>query len=864
MEKNWHYLSFEKVAQLLNTDLERGLKESEVDFRIKKFGKNIFKEKEGFSNLNLFLAQFKNPLILILIFAFVLALALKSFGDSLVIFLAIFASAIFGFLEERKSNKILEKIRKYLKPKAVVLREGERKQISAENLVPGDIIFFEAGDRIPADARICEAWNLKIDESFLTGEWFEVRKTSLSLKKELSLGERGNMVYAGSLVTSGKGKGIVVATGKDTELGKIAFLTQKLKERKTPLQEKFSHFSKLIAFIISFVSLIIFILGLLKGKNFLEIFETSIAIMVGGIPEALPIVMTVILAIGARKILSQKGLIRKLNSVETLGSAKIICFDKTRTLTKGEMEITRIVSQNEALALKIAVLCNNAFIENPASDFRNWRIIGSATDKALILSAARRGVLKPQIEKEVSQIVTFPFDTQEKILLTFLKEKGKTFIYVSGAPEKILERSPKKTFVKRWQKELEKMTSCGLRVVGAGYKEIKNFDFKKINLENLKEKITGFKMVALIGLKDVIREGAKQAIKIAQQAGLKPIIVTGDHKNTAFMVAKEVGLEVRKKEVMEAKEFEKLSLKELLKKIEVIKIFARMSYEHKIKIIEAWQRKGEVVAMIGDGVNDALALKRADIGVALGSGTEVAKEASDLILLDDSFNTLIASIKGGRVILDNLRKAISYVMANSFASAIIVGGALLLGWPLPILGVQILWNNIIEDSLPNLAFAFEPEEKEVMKRKPSSLKEPLLTKEMKVLIFLTGTIYQALGLLLFGILWKKFHLDLTYCRTMVFGLLVLNSAFVVFGYKNLKKSLFKSQPFSNPFLNFSALIVILFFGLSIYLPWLRKLLSTVPLGFSDWLILIALSFLSLMLIEFTKIFFRVKNFKNKN
>jgi len=722
--------------------------------------------------------------------------------------------------------------------------------------VPGDIIFFKAGERIGADARIIQAENLKVDESILTGEWIPSSKTSSLIEADTPLADRDNMVYAGCMVESGHGKAVCVATGKSAEIGKIADLIIKTKEGKTPLQRKMIGFSRLLGLIIILVCLFIFIGGVLRGENVLQFFEISVAIAVGGIPEGLPIVMTLILAIGMRNLLKQKGLVRKLASVETLGSARVICFDKTRTLTQGKMELAKIAAKDEKMALKIAALCNDAFIENPQDHFDKWKITGDPTDRALARAALKYQILKPELEKESQEISKISFDSVLKFQLSLRKEKNKTFLYITGAPERILERT--KNREGDWIEKMNKMTAEGLRVLGVGYKELKeNFGTESLNIkeDDLRKMANDFVFAGLLGFKDPVRKDAVEAIKTAQEAGLMPVIITGDHKNTALAVAKEIGLNVKEDEVLESKEIDDIPDKLLSEKISKIKIFARAEPRHKIRIIKIWQAKKEVVAMIGDGVNDAPALKMADVGVSLGSGAEIAKEVSDLILLDDSFSTLIKAVKEGRVILDNLRKAIAFGMSNSFASAIIVGFAGLFAWPLPILAVQILWNNIIEDSLPNLAYAFEPAEKDVMNRKPPSLKSPLFTREMKVLVFFTAMIYQSFGLILFWILWKVFNFDLAYCRTMIFGLLVVNTAFVVFGYKNFRKNLFQYNPFSNKFLNLAAVLIFLFFVASIYLPFFQKILHTVGLGLFSWLVLIVLSLFSLILIEITKRYF---------
>jgi len=849
----WHNLSWKEAVEKLNSDSQKGLNEREVKSRQEKFGKNSIPKELSFSSLRIFLEQFKSPLIYILIIAGIVTLVLKEWTDSIVIFVAVFINALFGFWEENKVSRVLEKLKTVLKTKATVLRDGQKVEILQEELVPGDIIYLKAGDKVPADGRLIEVENLKISEAVLTGEWIPSQKTTEVLPKETPLADRENMVYMGSLVEEGSGKVICTEIGSATEAGKIALLVKETKEEKTPLQKKLAGFGKIIGISIAGICFFIFIGGILREGRPLEMFEASVAMTVGGIPEALPVVMAVILAIGMEKILRKKGLVRKLSSVETLGSTQIICFDKTRTLTQGKMELAEIVSQDENLALKIAVLCNEGFIENPRDSKENWKIWGSPTDKALLKAGIEKGVLKPELKKESIELGFLPFNPSDKYLLSLRKEKERCFLYVSGAPERILEKSINKN---KWKEKLEELTGKGLRVIGVGYKKISNLKCQTSNLSNLNELANNFNFVGLIALKDPLRPEVKEAVKVCKSAGMRPVMVTGDHKLTAIAVAKEVGFKLKKENVLEGKDLDKLSDKDFGGVLEKIQVYARVEPKHKMRIIKAWQEKGKVVAMTGDGVNDAPALKKADIGIALGSGTEVAKESSDLVLLNDSFSIIIKAIEQGRVILDNLRKSISYILADSFTSVILIGFAkIIFGWPLPILPVQILWNNFVEDTLPDIAYAFESKEKGIMKRKPAPAKAPLLTKEMKILIFGTGLIDQFLMLILFWYLWAHLGLNLDYVRTIIFGAICIDTAFVVYCYKNLRKNIWQINPFSNKWLVISSIVVFLTFALAVYLPPLQMLLHTVPLGIGSWLILIGVGILSMFLIEITKWYF---------
>lgn len=849
----WHNLSLKDALVFLETDSNKGLTSEEAEGRRKGYGKNLIEEEKKSSALVIFLTQFKSPLVYILIVAGVITAFLQIWTDTIVILIAVLLNAVFGFWEERKVSKTLEKLNKVLKTPAIVLRDGNRKMVFQEELVPGDIVLLEAGKKVPADGRLIEVNGLKVSEAALTGEWLPDTKHADTLSEETSLVDRNNMAYMGSLVEEGEGKMVVTETGGRTEIGKIARLVRETGRKKTPLQKKLIGFTKLVALVIGLIALAIFVEELITGgENLVGTFETAVAIAVGGIPEALPIVMTVILAIGTNRILKKKGLIKKLSSVETLGSAQVICLDKTRTLTVGKMEPAEIIAKDKERFLKAIVSANSAFVENPESPPEEWKIDGSPTEEALVKAGWQNKVSKPELEKNSKEVMKVPFKSELKYSLSLREESGKLFLYIAGAPEMILEKVVDKG---NWPGELDTLLRNGRRVIGGAFKEIK----KNVSeIKNLDDEAKEMEFAGLVALKDPLRFGIGDAIAKARKAGMKPVIITGDHKETALSVAREIGLEVDEKNILEGRELDKLSNEELFSKVEEISVYSRSAPEHKMRIIEAWQKKGKVVAMIGDGVNDAPALKRADIGVSLGSGTEVAKEASELILLDDSFATIVEAIKEGRVVLDNIRKGITYVMANSFASAVIVGLATAFGWPLPILAVQILWNNIVEDSLPNLSFAFEPPEEGVMNRQPVPRKSPLLTKEMKTLMFATGIIYQAFGLAIFAVAWKVLGLDLSYARTMVFGLLVVNTAFVIFGYKNLRKNITKYNPFSNKVLNLTALIIMVFFALSIYLPVFQTLLQTVPLGFGSWMVLIGISVASLLLIEITKLIFIAK------
>jgi Ca2+-transporting ATPase len=849
MQKNWYTLSVQKTAELLEANLINGLDQTQVTERQKKRGKNKLPEKKPPSKFSIFFAQFKSPIIYVLVIAAAVTFFMEEFTDSLVIFLSVLVNALFGFWEENKSLSILEKLKKVLKTKATVVREGAKKVVDHDDLVPGDLLVLVSGDKVPADGRVCKSENLKVSEAVLTGEWEASSKVTKTFSVDTHLAERENMVYAGSLVEDGEGMAIITATGKHTEFGKTAELINQTKETPSPLQRKISKFGKTISYLILFMVGLIFVGGLLEKGDPLQMFEAAVAISVGGIPEALPVVMTIILAIGMDRLLKKKGLIRKLSSVETLGSTNVICFDKTKTLTQGKMQVSRIVSSNEKLALKIASLASEAYIQNPHEALSKQILQGSPTGKALVEEAARMGIIKNDLEKKEKEILRMPFASGLNYMLS-LRKHGKTqHLYVLGAPESIIAASENKG---SWDAKAQSLMQEGLRVVGVGFKEV-NVD--KPILNSLR-KIRKFHFVGLIALSDPLRHGIQKAVDECESAGLTPIIITGDHFKTAKTVANEVGLKVKDKEIMQGRELDKLSDEQVEEIVGKIKLYARAEPKHKIRIIKAWQKRNAVVAMAGDGVNDAPAIKAADVGLALGSGTEVAIEAADLVLLNDSFQIIVDAIEQGRVVLDNLRKSISYILADSFTSVVLIGfSKVIFRWPIPILPVQILWNNLVEDTVPDIAYAFEPKEKEVMKRKPDHIHAPLLNEEMRIMIFGTGIIDEFLTLLLFWYLWLQLGLNLDYVRTMIFGAISIDTAFVIYAYKNLRKNIWKIDLFSNKMLNLSSLLVFATFSAAVYIPFFQKLLHTVPLEFKDWIILVGVGIVSLSVVEATKWFF---------
>lgn len=873
--ENWHSLSAGEVAGKLAVDAETGLSEEEVFNRQRKFGKNKLPEEKPLSGLKIIASQFQSPLVYILVIAGLATILLPEkesasflgrYADSIVIFLTVFLNAFVGFIQENKASKTLQELKKVVWHKAEVLRGKAQKIVNAIELVYGDIIVLRTGDKIPADGRLFEATNLKINESVLTGESFPSEKLAGALPAETPLPDRENMVYMGCVVEEGKGKAIVTGTALETEIGKIASMAREAKEEKTPYQKKLAEFSKLVGAVIGVICFGIFIYGIAKGESFIEMLTTSVALAVAAIPEGLPVAITIILALGMQQILIRKGLVRRLSSAETLGSTSIIATDKTGTLTEGKMKIREVLG-NKLLALKIAVLTSEAFVENPNEPKEKWILRGRPTDKALLIGGLEAGLDKKELESKEPKIEDLPFNSVYKFSATLRqKSQNENIFYVLGSPEKILTLSKYLDFGRgkeilsaekavELKKTFEVLAQKGQRVLAAAYRSC---EAKSENCWKLTGLVENLVFSGLIGLCDPLRQEAKKVIKICGGAGIKTIIVTGDHRLTAKAVAKELGLPAKEENIVEGKDLDKISDAEFQKRLPDIEIYARVEPRHKIRIVRAWQKKGKVVAMTGDGINDAPALKKADIGVALGSGTEVAKETADLILLNDSFSIIAAAVEEGRAIIDNIRKVITYLFCSTFTEVFLIGASILTGGPLPILAAQILWINLIEDGPLSLALAFETKEKDLMKHKPAGNSFSLLTREMKILIFVVGLINIILLWGLYYWLTEYSGYGLPYIRSMIFAGLAIGSIFYIFSCKNLRKNIWRINLFSNQFLILSWIFAVLFLLGGLYIPVLQTILKTEPLNLLDWGIILGMGFMNLVLVETIKWFFIAK------
>ncbi|MBU1203017.1 HAD-IC family P-type ATPase [Patescibacteria group bacterium] len=874
----WHSLSSAQVLKNLDSS-EKGLSSQEAKKRLTKYGFNLLAKSKHFSAGALFFSQFKSALVYVLIIAGFISLFFGEYIDSYVIFLAVIINVIVGFIQEFKANKSLEKLNEVVKQETIVFRDGQELKIESHNIVVGDIIILESGNRVPADARLILANDLEVDEATLTGESWPVKKKLNSIDIGTVLAERTNMVFMGTLVVEGRAKAVVVNTGFTTEMGKITVLLKETEDEKTPLQERLDNFARSITKIIVVIAIFLFIFGILKGQEWSHMFTLAVAVAVSAIPEGLIIGMTMILTVGMQRILKHNGLVRRLISAETLGSTTVICTDKTGTLTEGEMRVTSIITSSHRFDLstgslkdilskteidileKISFLCNDSSIQNIDQAADDWSIIGSPTEKALIIFSANNSNVR-NLSKEHPRVQEIPFDSGRKFMITRHHfDTKRDIIFIKGAPEKILSfsdfyQNDKKvtkissSLKKRFDEDWQNLSKEGLRVLAGAYRLVPK-DFK--DFEKCKDNPNNFIFVGIWGLSDPLRPEAKETLQKTLAAGINTVIITGDNKFTAKSIAKELGLPVSDNSIVTGDELLQMTDGELSKRIRDIKLYARVTPADKLRIIKAWQSKGEVVSMTGDGVNDAPALKAADTGVAVSSGSDIAKETADLVLLDNNFSTIVMAVKQGRVIFSNLKKLILYLLSDAFSEVILITGSFILGMPLPILAAQILWVNLVDDGFPALALTMEPEEEEIMNKKPDR-GSSLLDFESKFIIMMISFLTGSASLLIFWFISQNTH-DEDLARTVTFTFLAISTLCYVFSIKSLENNIFRSHPFNNKYLNGAVFIGLITQLAAVYLPFFNKFLRTKPIGFYEWQVIILSILFLIVLIEISKFIF---------
>ena len=881
----WYQKEVKDVVYSLKSSLE-GLSVEEAAKRIEKYGPNELKEIAKRTVFMMVLDQFKDFMIMVLIAAAVVSGIIGELIDTIAIVVIVILNAIIGFVQEYRAEKAMKALKEMAAPTALAVRNGKRVNIPALELVPGDVVLMEAGRIVPADIRLTESAQLKIEEAALTGESIPVEKSVKAFpEKSIPLGDRLNMAYKGTTVSYGRGSGIVVGTGMETELGKIATLLQEEEEVKTPLQKRLAKFGQRLGIIVLAICGIIFVTGLLRGEEPLLMFLTAISLAVAAIPEALPAVVTISLALGAKKLVKQNALIRKLPAVETLGSVTYICSDKTGTLTLNKMTVEEIYV-NGKIVIAEGRKCGSAEVETPALframalnndaalDNEN-NVIGDPTEIALFEMAGVNGFKKEDIEKDFPRIAEIPFDSDRKCMTTFHRTPpsptltkggiggGKIISFTKGAVESIIGKSSvyltgnvqegfDESVLEKINDANEKMAEDGLRTLGFAYRQWDSLP-EDITPEAAEENLV---FIGITGLMDPPREEAKEAVRICKAAGIKPVMITGDHPLTAKNIARRLGIINDGDGVITGQDLDKLSLEEFEEKVEKIRVYARVAPEQKIKIVKALQDKGEFTAMTGDGVNDAPALKRADIGVAMGiTGTDVSKEAAHMILLDDNFATIVKAVKEGRRIFDNIRKFIKYTMTSNSGEIWTIFLPPFLGLPIPLLPIHILWINLVTDGLPGLALAVEPAEKNIMKKPPRHPKESMFAHGLGYHLFWVGLLMG--GVSVFTQAWfMKTGSD--GWQTMVFTVLSLSQMGHVLAIRSDRESLFTLGLFSNKPLVGAVILTFVLQMATIYVPFLNPIFKTVPLSAAELGFTLLLSSVVFIAVEIEKWVLRKK------
>ena len=845
----WETLRKEEVLKKLNANEKIGLTKEEVEIRQAKYGKNKIKDKPKESFVIKFIKQFNDFMIIILIIASIVSAGISyiqgenDYFDAIIIIAIVILNAIMGVVQEAKAEKSIEALKEMTPPKAKVIREGITKEINAEELVPGDIIILEAGNFVPADVRLIETFQLKIEESSLTGETEPILKDANKIcRTKETLGDMKNMAFMSTVIVNGHGKAVVTQTGMDTKVGKIANMMIENEAPQTPIQKKLGQVGRVLGIVCLAICIIIFIIGIIKKIEPMEMFMTSVGLAVAAIPEGLPAIVTIMLSIGVTKMAKKNSIIRKLPAVETLGSSNVICSDKTGTLTQNKMEVVEIRAKSPSLAIELATMCTDCDII-----YENGRIKinGEPTEVALVNKAMKEGKNKDELYGLMPRIHEIPFDSNRKMMTTIHKIGNRYRIITKGAPDILLHRCHH-IDENKVQKENLEMASKALRVIAIGYKEIDTLP-NKIDSETIEKDLN---FIGLIGMIDPPREGVKESVRTCKNAGIKTVMITGDHIATAKAIAKELEILQEGDKSITGQELDKIPQEKLEREIENYAVFARVTPEHKVRIVKAWQKRGAIVAMTGDGVNDSPALKNADIGIAMGkNGTDVAKNAADMILTDDNFVTIVEAVKQGRNIYDNIKKAIHFLIATNIGEIVTIFMGLVLGLKSPLLAIQLLWINLVTDSLPAIAIGLEPPEKDIMERKPVNSKKGIFADGLWNKIITEGIMIGMLTLVAFSIGNKFYGVETG--RTMAFiamGLLELVHSFNI----KSEQSIFKTGILENKFLIGSFVLGFLVQTIVVLVPNLAQIFKLVPLNQIQWFITLGISILPIPIIELQK------------
>ncbi|AHZ15531.1 calcium-translocating P-type ATPase, SERCA-type [Bacillus velezensis] len=872
----FHEMGQTDLLKATNTSIKQGLTEKEVKKRLEKHGPNELQEGKRTPAIAVFFAQFKDFMVLVLLAATLISGFLGEYVDAVAIMAIVFVNGVLGFFQERRAEKSLHALKELSTPYVSALRDGSWKKIQSKELVPGDIMKFSSGDRIGADVRIVEAKSLEIEESALTGESIPVVKQADKLRKpDVSLGDISNMAFMGTIVTRGSGVGVVVGTGMNTAMGKIADMLESAGSLSTPLQRRLEELGKILIIVALLLTVLVVAVGVLQGHELYSMFLAGVSLAVAAIPEGLPAIVTVALSIGVQRMIKQKSIVRKLPAVETLGCASVICSDKTGTLTQNKMTVTHMWSGGKTFKvsgigyepegvftrdereikpkdekileqmLVFGALCNTSEI---ALKDGHYVLDGDPTEGALLTAARKGGYSNDWLSGQYRVVAEFPFDSVRKMMTVIVEDKEKKqFVITKGAPDVLIDRSSHLMYDARsapfsgekkaeTEAVLKELASQALRTIAIAYKPLKPGE--KPTMEQAEKNLT---MLGLSGIIDPPRPEVRQAIKECREAGIKTVMITGDHVETAKAIAKDLRLLPKKGRVMDGKTLNELTEKELIETVDDVYVFARVSPEHKLKIVKAFQENGHVVAMTGDGVNDAPAIKQADIGVAMGvTGTDVAKEASSLILVDDNFATIKSAIKEGRNIYENIRKFVRYLLASNVGEILVMLFAMLLALPLPLVPIQILWVNLVTDGLPAMALGMDQPEGDLMRRKPRHPKEGVFARKLGWKVVSRGFLIGAATILAFIIVYHRNPENLPYAQTVAFATLVLAQLIHVFDCRS-ETSVFSRNPFENIYLLGAIISSIFLMVIVIYYPPLQPIFKTVPITPGDWMLIIGMS-----------------------
>jgi len=890
---SWYDKSIGDVLNELDVDIKKGLDTTKAKERLEKFGPNELKEEQGKSFFKKLLAQFSDFLVLILIAASLVSYFIGETQDAIVIIAIVIVNAMLGLYQEGKAEKALEALKKMASPTAKVIRDGKTIEIDSRELVPGDIVILETGDIVPADLRIIESKNLKIDEASLTGESVAVEKDAEKiLDGDVSLGDRVNMAYMSTIVTYGRGIGVVVGTGTNTEIGKIATMIQSFDEEATPLQKKLNQLGKILGIATILICIIVFADGLIQGRDPLEMFMVSVSLAVAAIPEGLPAIVTIVLAIGMNKMVKRNAIVKKLLAVETLGATSVICTDKTGTLTQNEMTVVKMYTNDKIIdvegvgyepkgkfkleekeispnddknilnLLMMGALVNDAeLVENGGQ----YKIIGDPTEGALVTLAAKGGIDLNSLKEKYPRIQEIPFDASRKMMTTFHEGffENKITSITKGAPDLMVEKCSYILLngdVVPFTEDLKKkvldtninFSKQALRVLAVAYRVFDKLP-EKLEPEIIEKDMI---FVGLTGMIDPLRPEAKEAIKLCKEAGIDIKVITGDYKETAFAIAKELGLVESEDEAMMGDELNKISDEELKEVVKKVKVFARVSPEHKVRIVTALKDNGEITAMTGDGVNDALAIKKADIGISMGiTGTDVAKNTADMILTDDNFASIVSAVEEGRVIFSNIKKFVFFLLSCNIGEILLVFISIaVFNWPIPLLPIQLLWLNLVTDSFPALALGVEKGDPDIMMHPPRDPDEPILDKRLLLSVSFQSLSIAAASLLSFWWAQNTFGTEnLVPVRTVVFATLITAELLRAYSSRSQKYTLFRIGFFTNSQMVVATLTAFVLLLAVLYVPFLQDIFYTQGLTFNEWRIIIPLAFIPLVIGELSKV-----------